>query len=553
MKRLKKPLIILYGYFLKGSGSGIYVRDLTRSLNEIGTDVVLFSQESEPASHNFIRTAWEVENGKLNLIFDRPSNLKGTTVHIKADLKGFLPAFVHDPYPGYSEVREFKKITAQEMENYLTCIEEAIKLSEGSIFESPAGIISNHLVPLPVIAERMFKSVPHFVVFHGSDLNYGIRKSPLVEKFFWEGITKVQVLTLTDHGKRDFLGFAGRRISENSVIVVHPGVDTNIFRPLTDRSMTRDELVIKVNELFEDKEGAIIAAEREKIIRMIKSEVDIETLIGLYNKIDVYEAEKLTEPEFSNYLKKIHLKDPIITFTGKYLWTKGPEAVLLAAPLILSKYPEAKIILVGLGSSRGILESIREAIATRNVKLLRKLLELHYEIDPGSIQKLEIDPAEDFIRSFLEDERELKNYFSSIDPRKIRKNIYFAGYLDHSRLGLLLSMTDVFLAPSVYLESFGLVAIEAAAAGAVPVITAAYGFGDTDRILRNNISELKSLPELTLKEGFVSRLANCCIEALELPTRDLNFRLRLHNFVEKEFSWKSAATKIAGFFRKIRD
>lgn len=545
MRKLNQPVIILYGYFLKGSGSGIYVRELTRSLNEIGVNVVLFSQENETSYHDFISASYLVKGGRLELLFERNTDFPGKTVHVKPDLRGFLPVYVYDPYPGYSVVKEFKDITEEEVEKYLSCIEEAAKLSSLDLFKNPIGVISNHLAPLPAAAKRIFKDIPHLVVFHGSDLNYGIRKSPLVEKYFWEGIEGSKVITLTAHGKKDFLSFTGMRFSEASVLIIHPGVDTFKFRPREDWEGTRNELIEKIKELFVDARISRSCLKREKLVDKVKHEVDVDSLKVLYRKIDVYEAEKLTEIGLIEFLKNLKQSNKLFTFAGKYLWTKGPEAVVLASPLIFRRFPEAKIVLVGLGSSRGILESIKEAIASKDVKRLKLLLESHYEIDPGSIQKLSLDPAYDFIETFLEDPASTRDYLSSIDSQKIRNDVFFAGYLDHSRLCLLLSLTDVFFAPSVYLESFGLVAIEAAASGAVPVITAAYGFGDTDEVLRYSVPELRSLPKLTLEKGFVSRLAQVGCEALKLPTRDFNFRLRLHDFTEKEFSWKSAATKIA--------
>ena len=43
---------LVHGYFLHDSGSGIYVRELARSLVRLGHDVTLVCQERDPARYD---------------------------------------------------------------------------------------------------------------------------------------------------------------------------------------------------------------------------------------------------------------------------------------------------------------------------------------------------------------------------------------------------------------------------------------------------------------------------------------------------------------------
>lgn len=519
------------------------MRDLVKAFNEAACNVILISQENEPGMFNFIEKAYEVKESRLVHIFERKTKYPGKTYHVKADLKGFLPVYVYDPYPGYSKVAEFKNLSREEVEFYLDHIQKAIELSKGVLFEKLSGVISNHLVPLPSVAWRMFKGLPRIVIFHGSDLNFAIRKNKLMVEYLWEGLNGAKVITLAKHGKKDFLDFVGDKFKHEDVLVIQPGVNLSRFVPRADRKAAKEELVKLINQQLEDERTRKDCAKRTQIVSKIKHTVEVEILKGLFREIDVYEAKKLIEPNLTDFLGELEEKTPIITFAGKYLGTKGVQALLLAAPLIFKEIPEAKIVLVGLGSSRGILEAVREVLARKDADLLTTLLTDYEKIDPGSIQELVLDAGKDFAKTVILDSSKREEYLSAVIPEKIRNDIIFAGYLDHQRLSLLLSLTDVFVAPSLFLESFGLVAIEAAAAGATPVVTSAYGFGETDEVLRNKVIELESIPKLELKSGFVENLKNCVTKALQLPTRDIKYRRKLHKAVEEAYSWESAASR----------
>ena len=56
------------------------------------------------------------------------------------------------------------------------------------------------------------------------------------------------------------------------------------------------------------------------------------------------------------------MDEKIILYYGKYLWTKGVQLLIAAAPLMLMKNHRLRIILVGFGSSRDYFETLIKAL-----------------------------------------------------------------------------------------------------------------------------------------------------------------------------------------------
>ena len=79
-------------------------------------------------------------------------------------------------------------------------------------------------------------------------------------------------------------------------------------------------------------------------------------------------------------------REPIVLYNGKFLWTKGVQMLLAAAPLVLERHPHTRFILVGFGSQRAWLEEIIDALDPGDLERLRVLLLRPREVDP------EVDP-----------------------------------------------------------------------------------------------------------------------------------------------------------------
>ena len=136
------------------------------------------------------------------------------------------------------------------------------------------------------------------------------------------------------------------------------------------------------------------------------------------NGIDIKKFDVKVDCERVRAKYGIGYGEKLILAVGRLVWRKGFQYLIEAMPIILSKHPNAKLVIVGTGPMRGDLE--------------RKAFEVG-----------------------------------------CRGRIIFAGFLPDHELIALMKCADVLVIPSLY-EPFGLVALEGMAAG-VPVVVSKTG------------------------------------------------------------------------------
>jgi len=119
--------------------------------------------------------------------------------------------------------------------------------------------------------------------------------------------------------------------------------------------------------------------------------------------ISIYNGVNLPDPKTSPTADAARV--PNVLFVGRLVWRKGAQYLVDAAPQILSKYPDAKIRIVGLGEQKASLEK-------------------------------------------------------RVENLKITHAVEFLGKVSASQLRELYSQTDVFVQPSLY-EPFGITILEA--------------------------------------------------------------------------------------------
>ena len=63
---------VVHGYFLQDSGSGVYVRELTRALVHLGHEVTLVCQDREPERCDFIDSLYTLDatNESLTIAYE---------------------------------------------------------------------------------------------------------------------------------------------------------------------------------------------------------------------------------------------------------------------------------------------------------------------------------------------------------------------------------------------------------------------------------------------------------------------------------------------------
>src|SRR5881227_2988566 len=193
-------ILLWHGYLLGGTGSNVYTRALAREWSNAGHDVVVVSQDREPAQYDL-----------------------GAARTAAVDLPGaLLPVFVMDRYAGL-EPKYLQDFTDSKKRAYVDANAAALRAL------LPADVVfTNHvLMGGPVGAAT---GVPFAVKAHGSELEYSMRGRPELECWGAESLARAESV---------FVGSAHIRAVLEDVVRVHevpPGVDVEEFVP-----QSRDE------------------------------------------------------------------------------------------------------------------------------------------------------------------------------------------------------------------------------------------------------------------------------------------------------------------------
>lgn len=178
---------------------------------------------------------------------------------------------------------------------------------------------------------------------------------------------------------------------------------------------------------------------------------------------------------------------PLLLFFGRLEWEKGVQDLLSALPRIRATHPGTRLVVAGEGRH-----------ATTLVEQARRL--------------------------------------------RVRRAVDFAGHLPESELPSLLSAADAVVLPSRY-EPFGLVALEAAAAGVPLVASTVGGLGE---VVRDGETGLAFVP------GDVDGLARAVRTVLDGPAAARQRASAARRRLVTDFDWDAIATATAQLYARAR-
>ncbi len=163
-------ILIFHGYSLNGSGSNVYIAQLSRCLVRQGHDVQLLCQERNPAEFDFVDAVGRWRHGRLSV---RGTRSPAQCVAYLPDIGGLLPVHATGYFPGY-QARPFPQLTEAQLADYLAAntaaVRDVISLAE------PDYALANDLVMGPAILSRALPSrVPYAVRVHRSALERTVR------------------------------------------------------------------------------------------------------------------------------------------------------------------------------------------------------------------------------------------------------------------------------------------------------------------------------------------------------------------------------------------
>jgi glycosyltransferase involved in cell wall biosynthesis len=410
---------------------------------------------------------------------------EGVTVHVP-DIGRVLPVYVADEYEGF-DAKPFEQLTDAELEHYIEANVEAVRA-----VPTPDLALANHLVMGPVILARAFEGrVRYAVKIHGSALEYTVRPHP--ERFLpyaLEGIRGANGVLVGSHhtGESLFEVLADEPSLRDRTRLGPPGVDVHTFR-------RREPNLRRLS-------ANVVAWGGEEGAREVLRSLDLS-------------------------------RDRIVSYLGKLIVSKGVDLLFAAWPLVVDRVPDARLLVIGFGTYRDALGSFVEALRRADVEALREIAARGRELEGGPAGELK------YLGAFLD----------TVDDDWLRaapvaaERIHFTGRLEHEELPDLLPAVEAQVMPSTFPESFGMVAAEAAACGALPLSANHSGMAEVTATLAPALpTELRPLMSFEVGPGAVREIAEKLVTWLTLdPEERERARDALAADAARQYSWESVA------------
>ena len=420
----------------------------------------------------------------------------------RPDIGGLLPVYVADRYDGI-EARPFAELSEAELERYLSANVAAVR--EVVTRVRPEVALANHLVMGPaILARALGTEVPYAVKVHGSALEYTVKPYPRFRPFAVEGLAGARgILVGSRHTAESLWAELADPTVQERTRLGPPGVDVARFGP---------------REPVEARAG--LAGLRERLAAMPTTEIDPESSFSR----DVGEAVAA--------LDAVEPGDRLIVFVGKLIASKGVELLLAAFPLVLAREPRARLLIVGFGGFRTGLERLAELLAAGDLAAAAQT-----RAEDGR----ELPELTAFLERGLDDAGAYRTAAAGL-----RDRVTFAGRLDHAELADLLPAAEAMAVTSTFPEAFGMVAAEAAACGALPVVANHSGLGEVARTLSAAVPQ-QVHPWLTFEVGpdAVTQLADALSGWLAAPD-DLRAATRaaIVEATRARYSWEGVGRTV---------
>ena len=379
---------------------------------------------------------------------DREVEIEGVRIH-NPDIHGLLPVYVKDPYEGF-EVKAFPEMSEAELDRYIDANVDAVRAVSDEVGGFDAAL-ANHLVMGPAILARADVG-PFAAKIHGSALEYTVK--PHIDRFgpyAEEGMNAATgVLVGSRHTAESFWAalpdVTGLR---EKTRLGPPGVDIEAFHPRVAADMG---------------------------------------------------GSRTARPAAPPHGRR---QDPrsggssLVVFVGKLIVSKGVDLLLAAWPLVRAEHPGTELELAGFGAYEEGLRRLLAALDRGDLDDAREVARLGWALEGGEERPLRI------LSAFLADPP--AGYLEA--ARGIASSVELIGRLEHDQVAELLPEAEALVMPSTFPEAFGMVAVEAAACGALPISADHSGMREVARQLAaelpGGVGRLTSFP---VEEGAVEAI-----------------------------------------------
>lgn len=226
-------------------------------------------------------------------------------------------------------------------------------------------------------------------------------------------------------------------------------------------------------------------------------------------------------------------REPLVAFVGKFLVSKGVDLLLAAWPLVRAAHPEVRLEVAGFGAYEDGLRLLLAALERADLDDAREIARRGWALEGGEERPLPILGA--FLANPPEGYAEM--------ARAAAGSAEFIGRLEHHEVAELFPRAEAMVMPSTFPEAFGMVAVEAAACGALPVSAGHSGMLEVSQHLAAGLPEaVGRLTSFPVENGAVEAIAGRLNAWLALPRAEREaVRGTLVETVRRLWSWEGVA------------
>ena len=226
-------------------------------------------------------------------------------------------------------------------------------------------------------------------------------------------------------------------------------------------------------------------------------------------------------------------REALVSYVGKLIVSKGVDLLLAAWPLVRAAYPEVRLEVAGYGEYEQGLRRLLAALERGDLAEAQEVARLGWALEGGEERQLSI------LSAFLADPP--AGYAEA--ARAAAGSIELIGRLEHDEVARLFARSEAVVMPSTFPEAFGMVAVEAAACGALPVSAGHSGMLEVSQRLAGSLpGEVGRLTSFAVGPGAVEAIAERlhCWLGLASAERE-GARRSLVDTVGRLWSWEGVA------------
>jgi glycosyltransferase involved in cell wall biosynthesis len=226
-------------------------------------------------------------------------------------------------------------------------------------------------------------------------------------------------------------------------------------------------------------------------------------------------------------------RDRLVVFVGKLIVSKGVDLLLAAWPLVHAKHPEVRLQVAGFGAYEDGLRRLAAALGRGDLDDARAVAAAGWGLEGKEEEPLPI------LSAFLADPP--AGYAEA--ARAAAGSVEWIGRLEHDQVAALLPHAEALVMPSTFPEAFGMVAVEAAACGTLPVSAGHSGMREvSERLAETLADEVAPLTSFPVEVGAVEAIADRLDRWFELPERSrAEARATLVETTARLWSWEGVA------------